>query len=120
MSASTGCSVTISTWEAAYRINNYGWLIFFLTVGIGILAMIPVSMLLFHRGNLVTYGSMHGRWREVTLAILGAAAFLSPRGVFTMFLLGLSIVGAYLFGLGVLWLVTLGGRRTPGPAEAAD
>ncbi|PSP68743.1 preprotein translocase subunit TatC [Halobacteriales archaeon QS_1_69_70] len=104
----------------AYRINNYGWLIFFLTVGIGILAMIPVSMLLFHRGNLVTYGSMHGRWREVTLAILGAAAFLSPRGVFTMFLLGLPIVGAYLFGLGVLWLVTLGGRRSPGPAEAAD
>jgi sec-independent protein translocase protein TatC len=104
----------------SYRINNYGWLIFFLTVGIGILAMIPVSMLLFHRGNLVTYGSMHGRWREVTLAILGAAAFLSPRGVFTMFLLGLPIVGAYLFGLGVLWLVTLGGRRSPGPAEAAD
>ena len=103
-----------------YRINNYGWLIFFLTVGIGILAMIPVSMLLFHRGNLVTYGSMSGRWREVTLAILGAAAFLSPRGVFTMFLLGLPIVAAYLFGLGVLWLVTLGGRRSPGPAEAAD
>jgi sec-independent protein translocase protein TatC len=37
-----------------------------------------------------------------------------------MFLLGLPIVGAYLFGLGVLWLVTLGGRRNPGPAEPAD
>ncbi len=104
----------------AYRINNYGWLIFFLTVGIGILAVIPVSMLLFHHGNLVTYGSMRTRWREVTLGILGAAAFLSPRGVFTMFLLGLPVVAAYLFGLGVLWVVTLGGRRTPGPAEPAD
>jgi sec-independent protein translocase protein TatC len=103
-----------------YRVNNYGWLIFFLTVGIGILAMIPVSMLLFHQGNLVAYGSMKGRWREVTLAILGAAAFLSPRGVFTMFLLGLPTVAAYLFGLGVLWVVTLGGRRSPEPAEPAD
>ena len=104
----------------AYRINNYGWLIFFFTVGIGILAMIPVSMLLFHHGNLATYGSMRNRWREVTLVILGAAAVLSPRGIFTMFLLGLPIVAAYLFGLGVLWLVTLGGRRSPGPAEPAD
>jgi sec-independent protein translocase protein TatC len=104
----------------AYRINNYGWLIFFLTVGIGILAMIPVSMLLFHHGNLVTYGSMRNRWREVTLGILGAAAFLSPRGVFTMFLIGLPVVGAYLVGLWVLWVVTLGGRRSPEPAEPAD
>jgi sec-independent protein translocase protein TatC len=104
----------------SYRINNYGWLIFFLTVGIGILAMIPVSMLLFHQGNLVPYRFMRGRWREVTLGVLGAAAFLSPRGVFTMFLLGIPLVAAYMVGLGVLWLVTLGGRRTPGPAEPAD
>ena len=104
----------------AYRINNYGWMIFFLTVGIGILAVIPVSMLLFHRGNLVPFHSMKGRWREVTLAVLALASFLSPRGVFTMFLLGIPIVASYLFGLGVLWLVTLGGRRSPGPAEPAD
>ena len=104
----------------AYRINNYGWMIFFLTVGIGILAVIPVSMLLFHRGNLVPFRSMKGRWREVTLAVLALASFLSPRGVFTMFLLGIPIVASYLFGLGVLWLVTLGGRRSPGPAEPAD
>ena len=103
-----------------YRINNYGWMIFFLTVGIGILAVIPVSMLLFHRGNLVPFRSMRGRWREVTLGVLGLASFLSPRGVFTMFLLGIPIVASYLFGLGVLWLVTLGGRRSPGPAEPAD
>ena len=104
----------------SYRINNYGWLIFFLTVGIGILAVIPVSMLLFHQGNLVTYGSMRNRWREVTLGVLGVAAFVSPRGVFTMFLLGIPVVAAYMFGLGLLWLLTLGGRRTPGPAEPAD
>ena len=103
-----------------YRVNNYGWLVFFLTVGIGILAMIPVSMLLFYKGNLVSYRTMRGRWREVTLVVFGAAAFLSPGGVFTMFILAIPIVAVYLFGLGCLWLLTLGGRRSPGPAEPAD
>ncbi|PSQ16159.1 preprotein translocase subunit TatC [Halobacteriales archaeon QS_8_69_73] len=103
-----------------YRVNNYGWLVFFLTVGIGILAMIPVSMLLFYKGNLVSYRTMRGRWREVTLVVFGAAAFLSPGGVFTMFILAIPIVAVYLLGLGCLWLLTLGGRRSPGPAEPAD
>ncbi len=104
----------------SYRVNNYGWLVFFLTVGIGILAMIPVSMLLFYKGNLVSYRTMRGRWREVTLVVFGAAAFLSPGGVFTMFILALPVVAVYLLGLGCLWLLTLGGRRSPGPAEPAD
>jgi sec-independent protein translocase protein TatC len=104
----------------AYRISNYGWLIFFLTAGLGILAMVPVSMFLFHRGNIVPYRTMRNRWREFTIAVLALGAFLSPRGVFTMFLLGLPVVAAYLFGLGTLWAYTLGGRRTFDPAEGAD
>jgi sec-independent protein translocase protein TatC len=104
----------------AYRINNYGWLIFFLTVGIGILAMIPVSMVLFYRGNIVAYRTMRTRWREVTIAVLAAGALLSPRGVFTMFLLGIPIVFAYGVGLAILWLLTLGGRRERQRVEPAD
>jgi sec-independent protein translocase protein TatC len=104
----------------AYRINNYGWLIFFLTVGIGVLAMIPISMLLFQHGNIVPYRIMRERWREFTLAVLALCAFLSPRGVFTMFLLGIPVVAAYGVGLGLVWLVTLGGRRTAEPVEPAD
>ena len=104
----------------SYRINNYGWLVFFLTVGIGILAMIPVSMFLFHRGGIVPYRTMRARWREFTIAVLAIGAIASPRGVFTMFILGIPIVAAYAFGLGVLWLYTFGGRRVPERAEPAD
>lgn len=104
----------------AYRINNYGWLIFFTTVGIGLLAMIPVTMLMFHRGNIVTYPTMRNRWREIAIAVLAIAAIGSPRGVFTMFLLGIPIVFAYLFGLGILWMYTLGGRRSVTRSEPAD
>lgn len=104
----------------AYRINNYGWLIFFLTVGIGILAMIPVSMLLFYRGGIVAYRTMRTRWREVTIGVLAAGALLSPRGVFTMFLLAIPVVFAYGLGLVLLWLLTLGGRRERRRVEPAD
>jgi sec-independent protein translocase protein TatC len=104
----------------AYRISNYGWLVFFLTVGIGILAMVPISMFMFHRGRIIPYGVMRKRWREFTLVVLALGAFLSPRGVFTMFLLGIPVIAAYGLGLGILWLYTLGGRRTLDAPEPAD
>ena len=104
----------------AYRISNYGWMIFFLTVGIGILVMVPVSMFLFHRGAIVPYRMMRERWREFAIAVLAIGAFASPRGVFTMFLLGIPVIAAYGIGLGLLWLYTLGGRRGVGRAEPAD
>ncbi len=104
----------------AYRISNYGWMIFFFTVGIGILVMVPVTMLLFHQGGIVPYGIFRTRWREFAIAVLAAGAFLSPRGIFTMFLLGVPIIAAYGIGLGSLWLYTLGGRRAPDTPEPAD
>jgi len=104
----------------AYRISNYGWMIFFLTVGIGILVMVPVTMILFHRGRIIPYGIFRSRWREFAIAVLAAGAFLSPRGIFTMFLLALPVIAAYGLGLGSLWLYTLGGRRVPDTAELAD
>ena len=104
----------------AYRISNYGWMVFFFTVGIGILVMVPVTMLLFHRGGIVPYAVFRNRWREFAIAVLSAGAFLSPRGIFTMFLLGLPVVAAYGIGVGALWLYTLGGRRVPEAAEPAD
>ena len=104
----------------AYRISNYGWMVFFLTVGIGLLTMVPVTMVMFHRGGIVPYASFQSRWREFTIGVLSAGAFLSPRGIFTMFLLGLPVVAAYGVGLAALWLYTLGGRRVPETAEPAD
>jgi sec-independent protein translocase protein TatC len=97
----------------AFRISAAGWLVFFTTAGIGLLAMIPVTMVLFHRGRLVPYRSMRSRWREVTVAVFGFTAYASPRGVFMMFILGIPIMVCYGLGLGLLWIYTLGGRRTP-------
>jgi sec-independent protein translocase protein TatC len=95
----------------AYRINNFGWLVFFTTVGVGLLIDVPVTMFLFHRGGLVPYRTMRNRWREVTVGVLAVAALASPRGVFTMFLFGIPLMTAYGVGLGVLRVyVALGGK----------
>jgi sec-independent protein translocase protein TatC len=94
----------------SYRINAFGWLVFFTTVGVGLLATIPASMLLFHFGRIVGYRSMRARWREVTVLVLVLSSGLMPGGVFTMFLLTVPTMVAYGVGLGVLWVVTLGGR----------
>jgi sec-independent protein translocase protein TatC len=89
----------------AYRINNFGWLVIFTTVGIGILAEIPVTMWLFARGRIVPYRLMREHWRAVVLAVFTLAALFSPRGVFTMFLFALPAVFAYGVGLAGLGLV---------------
>ncbi|MDS0260441.1 twin-arginine translocase subunit TatC [Haloarcula sp. S1CR25-12] len=105
----------------SYRISSFGWLVFFLTVGIGLLAEIPITMFLFHRGGIVPFSVMFERWREVVIAIVALSAILSPKGIFTMFLVGIPVSLAYLFGLAILWVYTLGGRRTPkSRGEPAD
>lgn len=104
----------------AYRISSAGWLVFFTTVGVGLLAMIPVTMILFHRSGLVPYRAMRGRWREVTVGVFALTAYASPRGVFMMFILGIPIMFCYGLGLGLLWLYTLGGRRTPNSADQRE
>jgi len=105
----------------SYRISSFGWLVFFLTVGIGLLAEIPITMFLFHRGGIIPFSVMFGRWREVVIAIVALSAILSPKGIFTMFLVGIPVSLAYLFGLAILWVYTLGGRRTPkSRGEPAD
>jgi sec-independent protein translocase protein TatC len=96
----------------AYRVSNFFWLIFFTTVGIGLLADIPVTMFLFHRGGIVSYGTLRKRWRVVVLGTLVAAGLLTPGTVLSMILVTIPIMLAYAFGLGVLWLYTLRERRT--------
>ncbi|MFB6223606.1 MAG: twin-arginine translocase subunit TatC [Haloarcula sp.] len=95
----------------AYRVSKFGWLVFFLTIGIGLLAEIPVTMFLFHRGGIIPFHLMYERWREVVIAIVALSAILSPSGIFTMFIVGIPTALAYMLGLGILWVYTLGGRR---------
>ncbi|WP_324665921.1 twin-arginine translocase subunit TatC [Haloarcula sediminis] len=97
----------------SYRISSFGWLVFFLTVGIGLLAEIPITMFLFHRGGIIPFTRMYERWREVVIGIITLSALFSPKGIFTMFLVGVPVSLAYLLGLAILWVYTLGGRRTP-------
>ena len=89
----------------AYRINNFGWLIIFTTIGVGLLAEVPVTMWLFDRGEIVSYETMRDRWRVVVLGIFAAAGMFSPKGILTMFLLGLPTSLAFAVGLGVLWVI---------------
>jgi sec-independent protein translocase protein TatC len=105
----------------AYRVAKFGWLVLMLTVGIGLLVEIPVSMLLFHKGGVVSFETIRDRWRPIVLGIFAAGALLSPQGIFTMFLIAIPAAGMFMLGLGLLWLYTLGGRRTPGSErEPAD
>jgi len=94
----------------AYRITNFFWLIFFTTAGIGILADVPVLMLLLNTAG-ISYRSMRDRWREVTVGILAFAAVATPADVMTMFLVTIPLMVVYGVGLVVLFVVTLGGRR---------
>ncbi|MFB6139052.1 MAG: twin-arginine translocase subunit TatC [Halosimplex sp.] len=104
-----------------YRVNNFGWLVMLTTVGFGLLVEIPVTMLLFHRGGLVSFQTMFDRWRVVVLTIVALSAVVTPSSLLTMLLLAIPVSLAYLGGLAILWVYTLGGRRTPRrEGEAAD
>jgi sec-independent protein translocase protein TatC len=94
----------------SYRITDFFWLIFFTTAGIGLLADIPILMVLLNTAG-VSYGAMRSRWREVTVGILLFAALFTPADIITMFLMTVPLMTMYGVGLGLLYLLTLGGRR---------
>ncbi|AOW81152.1 preprotein translocase subunit TatC [Halodesulfurarchaeum formicicum] len=102
----------------SYRVNNFFWMVFFTTAGVGLLADIPISMWLFHRGGIISYERMRRSWRGVVLVIFVFSTFFSSSSIWTMFLLAVPTSAAYVFGLGVLWVVTLGGRRGGKPRAA--
>jgi len=95
----------------SYTVSTFAWLVFLLTVGIGLLADIPVTMVLFHLGGIVSFETMRTRWRVPVLATFAFSALVTPDSLYTMLLVAFPIVAMYLVGLGLLYLVTLGGRR---------
>jgi sec-independent protein translocase protein TatC len=94
----------------SYRISNFFWLIFFTTAGIGLLADIPMLMLLLNTAG-VSYRSMRSRWREVTVGVMAFSAVFTSASIVTMFLVTIPLMIAYSIGVGALFVVTLGGRR---------
>ena len=97
-----------------YRVNDFFWLIIFTTAGIGLLADIPILMILLNNSG-VPYAALRTRWREVTMAILVFAAVLTPADIITMFLVTIPLMAAYGVGLVVLFFITAGGRRDLAP-----
>jgi sec-independent protein translocase protein TatC len=98
----------------AYRISDFFWLIFFTTAGVGLLLDVPVFMVLLNTAG-VSYRTMRTRWREVTVGIMAFAAVFTPADIITMFLVTIPLMAAYGLGLGVLFLITFGGRRDLAP-----
>jgi sec-independent protein translocase protein TatC len=102
----------------SYRITNFFWLIFFTTAGIGLLVDVPILMLLLNTAGL-SYRTIRDRWREVTVGVMAFAALFTPADVTTMFLITVPLMAAYLVGIGVLYVITLGGRRDLAPPRDA-
>jgi sec-independent protein translocase protein TatC len=94
----------------AYRISDFFWLIVLTTAGIGVLFDIPVLMILLNTAG-ISYQRMRGRWREVTVGLMLAAALFTPADALTMILVTVPLMAAYGLGLGALAVLTLGGRR---------
>ncbi|MFC7129892.1 twin-arginine translocase subunit TatC [Haloferax chudinovii] len=102
----------------SYRITNFFWLIFFTTAGIGLLADVPILMVLLNTAG-ISYRMMRKRWREVTVFILAISAVFTPASITTMFMVTLPLMAAYGIGLGLLFVLTVGGRRDLSPARGA-
>ncbi|MFW5939199.1 MAG: twin-arginine translocase subunit TatC [Halolamina sp.] len=108
----------------SYRITDFFWLIFFTTAGIGILADVPVLMALLNTAG-IPYAAMRNRWREVLIGMMLVAALLTPADALTMIMITIPLMAAYGVGLGVLYVLTLGGRRnlrtpTIGPGTSSE
>jgi len=97
-----------------YQVSDFLWLVVYTTVGIGFLADIPIAMVLLNNAG-VPYQVFRSRWREVTVGIMLFAAVFTPADVITMILATLPLMAAYGLGVGVLFLVTFGGRRNLSP-----
>jgi sec-independent protein translocase protein TatC len=104
----------------AYRISTFGWLVVYFTVGIGVLTMIPVTMVLFAHGDIIPYSRMRESWRGVVLAFFAAAGLLSPNGIWTMFIVAIPASFAYAIGIGLVWLYSLGSSVHRQVGETAD
>ena len=97
-----------------YQVSDFLWLVIYTTVGLGFLADIPIAMVLLNNAG-VPYDAFRGRWREVTVGIMVFAAVFTPADVITMLLATLPLMAAYGVGVGLLFLVTFGGRRNLSP-----
>ncbi|WP_458208418.1 twin-arginine translocase subunit TatC [Haladaptatus sp. NG-SE-30] len=85
-----------------YRVKSFFWLVFLTTAGVGLLADIPLSMLLFHAGGILSYETMRNRWRVFVVGTFAIAGLVTPDSLYTMFLVAIPVSFAYGLGLAML------------------
>jgi len=97
------------------RPNEYLNLFLCTVLGTGVSFEAPVLFYFLARFGLVSSRAMLKYWRESSIAILAASAFLTPGDVIaTTVLFGVVLLGLYFVSAGVVWLVE---RR---PSDASE
>ncbi len=92
--------------RANLRPTEYLNLFLCTVLGTGVSFEAPVLFYFLARFRLVTSRMMLKYWRESTVAILFASAFLTPGDVIaTTILFGVVLLGLYFVSAGVVWLV---------------
>ena len=85
-----------------------------IVIGTGISFEAPVLFYFLARFGLVSSRAMLKYWRESTVAILAASAFLTPGDLIaTTILFGGVLLGLYFLSTGVVWLVERSAPSTP-------
>ena len=88
------------------RPTEYLDLLLYTVLGTGIAFEAPVLFYFLGRFGLVSSRQMLKYWRESSVVILGASAFLTPGDVIaTTSLFGVVLLGLYFLSTGVVWLV---------------
>lgn len=92
--------------RANLRPNEYLNLFLATVLGTGIIFEAPVLFYFLARFELVSSAAMLKYWRESTVAMLGAAALLTPGDLLaTTVLFGGILLALYFVSAGVVWLV---------------
>lgn len=92
--------------RANLRPSEYLDLFIYTVAGAGISFEAPVLFYFLARFRLVTVRGMLMYWREASVAILAASAFLTPGDVLaTTILFGVVLLALYFVSTGVVWLV---------------
>lgn len=101
--------------ELTLRLPALLWFVLYGTVGMGLVAAVPATVVLFERAGVVTYRTLVRRWRAVAFGFL-VVATTAPGGMFMAFAIAVPATLTYGLGLGALRFERLvRGRRTGRP-----
>lgn len=100
-----------SNMVVTWRVSSFLWLVFLTTMGIGLFADVPMALWLLYLTDIVSFEGLMSRWRVGVLICFVASAIVTPNSIYKMLLIAIPFAGAFLVGLGLLYVVTLGGRR---------